>query len=198
MGVDLVAVQSITWSDGGDAGVIKVPELLVVGGTPAATLEMEIDFAAATTFAEIICLANDMCEMVAGDIIRVVYIKNPGAGTFLNDRFVNATIADATDVYAWTGSPLIYGSCGQFPMGTSDKKTYLVGMADTLAAAQAHWTTHPLGPAPSVTAHADTDDDITPAWIRGVPGELETQPLETPNATDLSAVTAARAVVWGY
>ena len=197
LGVDVVAVQSITWSDGGDAGTIKVPELLVDGGTPAATLEMEIDFAKATTFAEIVCNANDMLEMVAGDIVRVVYIKNPGAGTFLNDRFVNATIADATDTYTWTGKPLIYGSCGQLPMGTSDKKCYWVAEADALAATQVHWTTSPFGNAPVATAEGATDDDITPAWIKGDPAEIVTQPLEIPNGTDLSALANVRVTITG-
>lgn len=206
LGVDVVAVQSITWSDGGDAGTIKVPELLKDGGTPAATLEMEIDFAKTTTFAEIVCNANDMCEMVAGDIIRVVYIKNPGVGgaatSFLDRRFTNAEIAVAADTITFTGTPLIYGSCGQIPCATSDDKAYLVATADTVASNEAHWTTHPWGHAPAygapiLTEEASTDDNLSPAWINGNPSELTVVPLEVPNGDDLSDITGLRVVFIG-
>ena len=202
IGVDIVAMQSITWSDGGDAGTIKVPELLKDGGTPAATLETEIDFVKTTTYAELICYTNTMLEMVAGDIVRLVYIKDPGAGTFLHDRFVNVAIDDSSHTLTWTGTPLIYGHCGQIPMEDSDKQAIWTGVLDTVAARQVHWTTHPWGHAPLygapiATMETSTAADSEPAWINGIPSELQCVPLEVPNATDLSGLTGVRVTVTG-
>lgn len=203
LGTDIVAMQSITWSDGGDAGTIKVPELLADGGAPAATLETEIDFVKATTFGEVNHYATDAVD-TTGDIVRYVYIKHPGAGTYLGDRFTNATIADSSDTITYTGTPLIYGHCGQTPMTTSDKQAIWVAVADAVAARQIHWTTHPwgyagcaLGAAPIATMEGTTDDDNVPAWINGNSSELEIMPLQVPGGTNLSGLTNIRVIVTG-
>jgi hypothetical protein len=199
LGTDICAMQSITWND---AGTIKVPELLKDGGAPAATLEMEIDFVKATTFGEVNTYATDAVD-TAGDIVRFVYIKMPATGAFLKERFTNAEIADSTDDITFTGIPQMYGHCGQCPMETSDKKAYFIKVSDTLAATEVQWTSHPwypgttLASAPILTMHADTDDDMFPAWIDAHPSEIQVVPLEIPNATDLSGLTNVRVTVTG-
>jgi len=200
LGTDIVAMTSITWSDGGDAGTIKVPELLKDGGTPAATLETEIDFVKATTYAEVNHFATDAVD-TTGDIVRYVYIKDPGTGTFLNERFTNAEITDSSDTHTFTGLPCLYGHCGQMPMETSDKKAYLIAAADTLAAGEAHWTTHPfwpgltVGAAPIMTLHGDTDDDMFPAWIDAHPSDIECVPIDVANGTDLSSLVVKATII---
>lgn len=198
LGCDIVAMQSITWNDG---GTIKVPELLKDGGSPAATLEMEIDFVNSAN-AEVVCLQADAID-TEDDEMHFVYIKKPSSG-FLNERFTNAGIAHASDVIIFTANPLLYGTCGQVPMTTSDKKAYWIKGSDTLAAGEINWTHLPhfindgASVAPSATCHADTDETVVPAWIAGDPSEIATVPLECPDGTDLSNLSAVRVLAIGY
>ena len=198
LGTDIIAMQSITWSDGGDTGTIKVPELLKDGGVPAATLETEIDFIKSSN-AEVNTYAADAID-TSGDIMRFVYIKYPASG-FLRERFKNAGITHSSDVIIFTGNPLIYGSCGQLPMTTSDKKAYWIKGTDTLAAGEIKWTHLPhflndnSSTAPSATCEASTDETVVPAWITGEPGEIDLQDIQVPNGTNLSSVTAKIEVV---
>ena len=192
IGCELIAVQSITWSDGGDAGTIKAPAILAAATAPGATNRSGIDFEQATVFAEITAHADTMLQMVATDLVRVVYIKKPTSGQ-LSDGFVNATIADATDVIIFTGHhPLLYGHCGQLPMTTAGKICRLVPAADTPAAGEGNWTVRPgCGAAsqPSVTMEGATDDDAVPAWVNIPLDEIETQMLQAPEGEDLSGLT---------
>ena len=198
LGCDIVAMQSITWNDG---GTIRVPELLKDGGTPAATMEMEIDFINSGN-AEVVTKATDVVD-TEDDEMHFVYIKYPASG-FLHDRFTNAGIDASGDTLTWTGNPLIYGSCGQLPMTTSDKKAYFIKCSDTLAAGEINFTSHPWYPGitlaivPVCTAHADTDETIVPAWINGHPSEIATVPLECPDGTNLSNLSAVRVLAIGY
>lgn len=198
LGTDIIAMQSITWNNG---GTISVPEVLKDGGTPAATLEMEIDFVKSSN-AEVVCLQADAID-TADDEMHFVYIKKPSSG-FLSDRFTNAGIAHSSDVIIFTGYPLIYGTCGQLPVTTSDKKAYWIKVSDTLAADEINWTHHPWMPGTSIqavphaTCHSGTDETLVPAWIAGDPSEIDTVPLECPNATDLSNLTAIKVMAVGY
>ena len=198
LGTDIIAMQSITWSDG---GTIKVPELLKDGGTPAATLEMEIDFVKSSN-AEVVCLTADAID-TASDIMYFVYITKPSSG-FLSERFTNADIAHSSDVIIFTANPLIYGSCGQLPMTTSDKKAYWIKGSDTLAAGEINWTHLPhfindaSSVAPSATCHSATDETVVPAWIAGDPSEIATVPLQCYDTTDLSNLSAVKVMAIGY
>jgi hypothetical protein len=108
------------------------------------------------------------------------------------------------DTYTWTGNPLLYCTCGGFPMESTTKKCKMTSTGTTLAAGEGKWTSHPFLPGttmaivPIATAHADTDVDITPAWIAGHPSEIATVPLECTNGTDLSNLTAVKVVAIGY
>lgn len=96
------------------------------------------------------------------------------------------------------GPPLIYATCGCLPAASTTKKNKLVSNATTLAAGETKWATHPyfhvgsvasVAAIPTMTQHADTDDNVTPAAILGYPDEIETVPLEVPNGTDLSDIS---------
>ena len=105
------------------------------------------------------------------------------------------------DTITFTANPLIYGTCGQIPMETSDKKCYLVTIADTVAAAQGHWTDQQQRPnstaTPMLTMEAATDDDTFPAWIRGDMCEIETVQLEAAAGTDMRTAGAVRFIAIG-
>jgi hypothetical protein len=108
------------------------------------------------------------------------------------------------DTHTWTGNPLLYCTCGGIPVASTTKKIKLTSTGTTLAAGEAKWSSHPFLPGttmaivPILTTHADTDDNATPAWISGDPSEIDTVPLECPNGTDLSNLSAVRVVAIGF
>ncbi len=99
--------------------------------------------------------------------------------------------------------PLLYCCCGGLPMETTDKKALMTSKADTVAADQAQWTSHPFAPGTTlaiagvITMHADTDDDAFPAIIEGDVSEIVTVPLEVSNADDLSMITGLKVIMIG-
>jgi hypothetical protein len=108
------------------------------------------------------------------------------------------------DTYTWTGNPLMYCTCGGFPCEATTEKNKMTSTGTTLAADECKFTSHPFLPGttmaivPIVTAHADLDKDITPAWISGHPSEIVTVPLECTNTTDLSNLTAVKITAVGF
>lgn len=105
------------------------------------------------------------------------------------------------DTLTFTANPLIYGTCGQIPMETSDKKCRLVTIADAVAADQGHWTDQQQRPnstaTPMITLHTATDDDSFPAWIRGDVCEIETVQLEARAGTDMRTAGSVRFIAIG-
>ena len=201
LGEDFVALQSVCWNDG---GTIKAMTALKDDATEAAAkTECVVDFRKATTYGEVGFNETDAVD-TTDDVVYFNYIKDPGAGSFLYDRFTNAEIEDSSDTITFTGWPLLYCTCGGFPMETSDKKAIMTSTGTTLAADEAKWTSHPFLPGttmaivPIITMHGDTDDDMFPAWIAGHPSEIDTVPLECPNAIDLSNLTAVKVTAIGY
>lgn len=105
----------------------------------------------------------------------------------------------------WTGNPLMYCTCGGFPMESTTKKTKMTSVGTTLAAGEAKWTSHPflsgmttMAVVPIITMEAATACDATPAWIAGDPSEIATVPLECTNGTDLSNLSAVKVTAIGY
>ena len=92
MGEDMVAVQSVTWNDGGT--IIPMTALKDDATLGTGKTECIIDFRTTTTYAEIAFHASDEVD-TTDDVVYVTYIRDPGAGTFLYDRFTNAEIVDA-------------------------------------------------------------------------------------------------------
>jgi hypothetical protein len=92
LGEDMVAVQSVTWNDGGT--IKPMQPLKDDGSVTNGRTEVVIDFRKATSFGEMSFHQTDAVD-TTGDIIYVTYIRDPGAGHFLYDRFTNAEIADA-------------------------------------------------------------------------------------------------------
>lgn len=92
LGEDFVALQSVCWNNG---GTITPMTALVDDATEgAAATEVVVDFRKTTTFGEIGFNETDAID-TTGDVVYINYIRDPGAGSFLYDRFTNATIADA-------------------------------------------------------------------------------------------------------
>lgn len=199
LGEDFVALQSVCFNNG---GTITPMTALVDDGTDgAAATECVVDFRKTTTFGEVAFNETDAVDTTS-DVVYFNYVKDPGAGSFLYDRFTNATIADSSDTYTFTGWPLLYATCGGFPMESTTKKTKMTSSGTTLAAGEAKWTSHPFLPGttmaivPIATAHGDTDVDITPAWIAGHPSEIAIVPLEIPDGTIVQAITL-QMMAWG-
>lgn len=201
LGEDFIALQSVCWNNGGT--LTPMSALKDDATEAAAKKECVVDFRKTTTFGEIGFNETDAVD-TASDVVYFNYIKDPGAGHFLYDRFVNTEIADNTDTLPFTSLPLIYCTCGGIPMETTDKKCLMTGVEDTIAAGEGHWTSHPfligttLASAPIITMEASTDDDSYPALIVGHPSEVETVPLECPNAVDLSNLTGLKIMAIGY
>ena len=92
LGEDFVALQSVCWNNG---GTITPMTALVDDATEgAAATECVVDFRKAATYGEVAFNETDAVD-TASDVVYFNYIKDPGAGSFLYDRFTNATIADA-------------------------------------------------------------------------------------------------------
>lgn len=103
----------------------------------------------------------------------------------------------------FTSQPLICCTCGGIPMETTAKKCLMTGVADTVAAGEGHWTTHPIIPdvtnarLPIITMHSGTTDDSFPALIEGHPSEIATVLLEVTEAVDLSELTSCKVIMIG-
>lgn len=202
LGEDFVALQSVCWNNGGT--ITPMTALKDDATEAAAATECVVDFRKATTYGEVGFNETDAVD-TTDDVVYFNYIKDPGAGSFLYDRFTNAEITDSSDTYTFTGYPLLYCTCGGFPMETTAKKTKMTSVGTTLAAGEAKWTSHPMisgvttmAIVPIITAHADTDDDMFPAWICGDPSEIVTVPLECTNGTNLSNLTAVKVTAIGF
>ena len=91
-GEDFVALQSVCFNNG---GTITPMTALVDDATEgAAATEVVVDFRKSSTYGEVSVNETDACDG-ASDAIYFNYIRDPGVGSFLYDRFTNATIADA-------------------------------------------------------------------------------------------------------
>lgn len=92
LGEDFVALQSVCWDA---AGTYTPMTALVDDATEgAAATECVVDFRKTTTFGEVGFNETDAVDTAAHSVY-FNYIRDPGAGSFLYDRFTNATIADA-------------------------------------------------------------------------------------------------------
>jgi len=198
LGVDIIAMTCMCWNTNG-GGAISTFELLKDAGAPAATLEAEIDFVKATDLGEVNFYATDAVDG-AGDVVYFQYIKKPSSG-FINERHMNAEIADASDQLVFTDNPLLYASCGQIPMETSDEKCYLTSVADTVLDNQGNFATYAVAPNGSgtcaITSNTAVDTDYFPSWIRGNIAEIETQAIEVESA-DYSGWGAIRFTAIGF
>lgn len=90
LGEDFVAMQSILWNDAGTikpCWAIKTAVDPTTGGG-----ECALDFQGSS--GKVLFKEEDAVD-TTGDIVYFNYIKDPGAGSFLHDRFVNSEIADA-------------------------------------------------------------------------------------------------------
>jgi len=201
LGEDFVALQSVTVDAAGTIAAFTA--LVDDGATAAAATECVVDFRKTSSLGEVGFHADDAVD-TAAYLVYFNYIRDPGAGSFLYDRFTNATIADASNTITFTGYPLLYCTCGGFPTESTTKKAKMISKATTLAGDDVQWTSHPWYPgctlaiAPILTMVEATDVDLTPAWICGDPSEIDTVPLECTNATDLSNLSVVRVVAIGF
>ena len=88
-GEDYVALQSVCWLD--NTTITPMTALATATGAAAAKTECTPDFRVATTFGDIEFHQTDAIDVSSS--IYFNYIRDPGAGSFLYDRFTNATIA---------------------------------------------------------------------------------------------------------
>lgn len=89
-GEDYVALQSVCWDDNGT--ITPMTALVDDATEAAAATEVVADFRTAATFGEIGC--NETDDLKTTSVVYLNYIRDPGAGSFLYDRFQNETIAD--------------------------------------------------------------------------------------------------------
>ena len=199
LGEDIVAMQSVCWNNG---GTITPMSALRAGVTPtAANAECAIDFVVTTDFASVTFDATDAVDTTS-DVVYFNYIRKPSTG-FLTDRMIdNTDVDDSSDTLTLAYNPLIYATCGGFPVETSTKKCLFTSKADTLAAGQVQWTSHPFAPGttlaivPIATMEGSTDDDTTPILITGHPSEIHTVPVELSPGAIIQATTL-RFMAWG-
>jgi len=108
------------------------------------------------------------------------------------------------DTLTFTSIPLLYCTCGGLPMESTTKKCLFTSVADTIAAGECHWTSHPFIPGatlaivPVVTMEAGTDDDAFPVLIEGHPSEIQTQMVEVTNGTTLAGLSDVRYTAVGW
>ena len=92
LGEDYVAMQSVCWFNGATVtpmSALKDDAVLGAGAT-----ECILDFRKAVTFGEVSFHETDAVD-TAADKVYFNYIRDPGAGTFLYDRFINVALDDA-------------------------------------------------------------------------------------------------------
>ena len=88
MGEDLIAVQCVCWND---AATLKNMTALKDGGTlGTGATECIIDFTDG-----IVSFHQTDAVDTTGDLVYITYIRDPGAGYFIHDRFDYTEIADA-------------------------------------------------------------------------------------------------------
>ena len=92
LGEDFVALQSVCWNNGGT--LTPMSALKDDATEAAAATECVVDFQKATTFGEIGFNETDAVD-TSGDVIYFNYIRDPGAGHFIHDRFGVEEIEDA-------------------------------------------------------------------------------------------------------
>ena len=148
LGEDYVAMQSVCWD--ADGTYTPMSALQDDATLTAASTECVLDFRKSSTFGEASFHQTDAVD-TAGHSVYFNYIKDPGAGFFLYDRFTNAAIDDSDDTLSFTDFPLIACTCGGIPMELTTKKCLMTGVNDTVAAGEGKFTSHAflLGVAPT-------------------------------------------------
>ncbi len=197
LGEDIVAMQSVCWDDA--SGSITPMSALKAGVNPTnANAECAIDMRGG---AVVEFHATDAVD-TAGDVMYFNYIRDPGAGYFLYDRFVETKIADAGNTLTFGENCLLFCTCGGIPMETTTKKCLITSAGDTPGTGEGRITTHPflpgaaLGAAMIVTMEAATSDDSFPARIEGHPSEIQAVPLELAEDSIIQATTL-QFLAWG-
>jgi hypothetical protein len=92
IGEDFLALQSVCWNDGGTLTPMSALKDDATEG--AGATECVVDFQKTTTFGEIGFNETDAVD-TADDVVYFNYIRDPGAGYFIHDRFDITEIADA-------------------------------------------------------------------------------------------------------
>lgn len=208
LGEDYVAMQSVCWDA---VGTYTPMSALQDDATlTAASTECVLDFRKSSTFGEASFHQTDAVD-TAGHSVYFNYIKDPGAGFFLYNRFTNAAIDDSADTLSFTDFPLIGCTCGGIPMELTTKKCLMTGVNDTLAAGEGKFTSHAflLGVAPAhqhaaITAGTPAGSVAAPTFTgsqlathqhaavtAGTPAGSNSAPAFTPSAGSRSAVISA-------
>lgn len=92
LGEDFVALQSVCWNDGGTLTPMSALKDDATEG--AGATECVVDFQKTTTFGEIGFNETDAVD-TTDDVVYFNYIRDPGAGYFIHDRF---DITEVTDL----------------------------------------------------------------------------------------------------
>lgn len=92
LGEDFVALQSVCWNNGGTLTPMSALKDDATEG--AGATECVVDFQKTTTFGEIGFNETDAVDTTA-DVVYFNYIRDPGAGYFIHDRF---DITEVTDL----------------------------------------------------------------------------------------------------
>ncbi len=168
-------------------------------GDTAGDKECELDFvdSAATTL-----------TFTAADVITsaiTTYIKKPASG-FLFDRFIeeeDATLSSGVSADTIPLHPILFhGTPGCLPDFTAanerDPHTAQMLIGDALGTGGEFYIDYMRRGGTGVIKTNDaTSDAVSLTYVWGVPEEIITQPLEIPNATDLSALANVRVTVTG-
>ena len=182
---DACAIQSIRSS----AGTTPANSVLMLDKSDtAATGEAMVDFTPATGNTQLVFATADAITAAV-----VSYIKCPSSG-FLADRFVEAeTFTASSNVNTPAYPMLLWGFAGQCPEnGVATERIINIGGTQGANEAFINWW------------HSDTIVDMYDAgsgegtYIKGRPFELDLEPLEVRNATDLSGLSAVKVEVIGH
>ena len=197
-----VAIQNITWNDNGTYKPMKA----LYKAETAATTEATIDFSDTTT--KLALLASDTMD-ASTDTVYINYIKHPGAGTFLGDRFIEEDdLTPSSDVVTFSSGsvygvfPLIYGTCGDLASATTTYSNIIrsggaVGTTGTLVQP----TTMLYPAAPTFTFGSDHDDGVhvKPSYVVGnvheIPGLV---PQQVVTGTSLAHLTGVKVTLIGW
>lgn len=193
-------IQSIMWNDNGTYKAMKA----LYKAETAATTEATIDYTDGTE-TTINVLQTDTLD-AATDSVYIQYIRRPSSG-FLYDRFIEEDdLTPSSDVVTLSSSgvhygsnALAYGACGDFA-GPTTKFASIIrsgGSVSTTATLIQPTTVNNTANTFTLGSGHDDADHLKPSYINGMPWEVPTVPLETPNGFDLSQLTNVRVQVVG-
>lgn len=196
-----VAIQSCMWDDN---GTYKPMDALYKAET-AATTEATIDFSDTTT--KLAVLESDTMD-ASTDTVYIQYIKHPGSGTFLGDRFIeeddltpSSDIITVSSDSVFGNNMLLWGTCGDLPGPTTAFADIISSSESVSSTGTLSQPTTMMNDANTLTfgsGHADSTHHKL-SYIAGLASDIPgLVPLEVKNGTVLTEVSGVKIQAIGY